>query len=187
MALAAALCACSTYGSGKVILGADPMAENVRQWTRSAKLYRQFDTTALVDVTYNSLKLRGQAVENLARIKRMSAEEKDRMMLQQERESREYAQFYLAMYTSELEWSNLAKKDPAWIVFIETDKGPVFAEPAVKIRRDQLPWNEGNLPYDPRFRAFYKINIPRHAALEGPIRLMLSSLLGEVQITWDQQ
>ena len=181
-ALAAASCA--TMGFGKVELGADPMVDNVREWTRSAKLYRQFNTTVLVDVTYNSLRLRGQMVESLAKARRMNADQVAELIAAQQAEHDKYAQFYLAMYTPDSSGGALTKKDPSWIVFVETEKGPVFAENLVKIQPEEIPWG-ASLPYDPRFRDFYRINIPRKAAKEGPVRLVLSSLMGEVRATWD--
>lgn len=183
-AAALAAASCSFFGGGGLNLGADPMVENVRQWTRSAKLYRQFDTTVLVDVTYNSLKLRGQLVESLAKARRMNADQVEEMIAAQQAENGKHAQFYLAMYTPDSSGGALAKKDPSWIVFVETEKGPVFADSLVKIQPEDIPWGQ-SLPYDPRFRDFYRINIPRKAVKEGPVKLVLSSLMGEVRATWD--
>ena len=183
-AAAIAAASCATFGGGNVDLGGDPMVDNVRQWTRSAKLYRQFDTTVLVDVTYNSLKLRGQMVDSLAKARRMNADQVAELIAQQQAENGRYAQFYLAMYTPDSSGGALTRKDPAWLVFVETEKGAVFAESLEKIQPEDIPWGQ-SLPYDPRFRDFYKINIPRKAVKEGPIKLVLSSLMGEVRATWD--
>ncbi|MDH4185237.1 MAG: hypothetical protein OEV92_13495, partial [Nitrospinota bacterium] len=177
---------CSTFSGASMELGADPMVEHVREWTRSAKLYRQFDTTIIVDVTYNGKDLRNDVLEAKAKAQRLDADEKARLAQIDKEENEKYAQFYLAMYTPEAEWSEIAKKNPAWIVFMDTPEGPVFAEPAQKIMQDEIPWG-ASLPYDPRFRMFYKINIPRKGPAQGGMKLVLSSLVGEVYASWDRQ
>ena len=185
----AALCSlivlsCTSHTYNKMELGPDPMVDHVRQWTRTARLYRQFDTTVIVDVTFNSPRLRAFTVDWLSNVQRLTPEEKQKLLDEQMEESGRYLQFYLAMYTPEMEWSELAKKNPAWLVFVDTPKGPVFSEPAQKVRQEEIPWG-ASLPYDPRYRSFYKINIPADKIAQANIKLVLSSMLGEVYLDWD--
>ncbi|MDH5510024.1 MAG: hypothetical protein OEZ32_06660 [Nitrospinota bacterium] len=177
---------CSTFSFDRMELGADPMVDHVAQWTRSARLYRQFDTTIIVDVTYYSGWLREKTVEWRAESQRLGPEEKARLQLEQREENDKYAQFYVAIYTTESQWSQLSKSDPAWTVFVQAPEGPVFSEPVVKVRQQTMPWGN-SFPYDPRFRSFFKINVPRSKIAPGEIKLVLSSLLGEVAVSWDKQ
>ena len=178
--------ACSTHTFDKMTLSQDPMVDHVAQWTRSARLYRQFDTTIIVDVTYHSAMLRKKTVEWRAAAQRMEPEQTQRLHEEQRKENEKYAQFFVAIYTPESEWSQLSKSDPPWTVFVQTPEGPVFSEPAVKVRQETLPWGN-NFPYDPRFRSFYRINVPREKIGTGEIKLVLSSLLGEALVKWDKQ
>ncbi|MDH5478572.1 MAG: hypothetical protein OEY50_09590 [Nitrospinota bacterium] len=180
------LASCSTFSFDKMELGPDPMVEHVRQWTRSAKLYRQFDTTVLVDVTYNSAELRRRMVESHVMARKLGEGQKAALIEEQIRENEKYAQFYVAIYTPKSEWSRMAKSDPAWIVFVDTPSGPVFSEPAVKVDEEDLPWAT-SLSYDPKFRMFYQINVPRGKIGEKEIKLVLSGMLGEVYVTWEKQ
>ncbi|MDH5639358.1 MAG: hypothetical protein OEZ04_12800 [Nitrospinota bacterium] len=177
---------CSSFSFDRMELGADPMVDHVAQWTRSARLYHQFDTTIIVDVTYYSAWLREKTVKWRTDSQRLGPEEIARLQMEQQEENDQYAQFYVAIYTTDSEWSRLSKGDPAWTVFVQTPEGPVFSETPVKIRQETMPWGN-SVPYDPRFRSFYRVDVPRAKIAPGEMKLVLSSLLGEVAVSWDKQ
>lgn len=170
----------------KYILFSDPLDAEVKNWTRSAKLYRQFDTNLIIDTIYNSQMLRKKWVERVGEVSRMSGERKKRLHEDQSRENSTYAQFFVAVYTPYDDWNNLADPDSKWSVFLSSDAEPIRPVSIEKVSLDSLPWS-ANLPFEPNFRTFYLISFLREKAGFGAKRLVISSLLGEVKFSWESK
>jgi len=184
MLTAVILSSCATGGgNSKYYIFTDPLDEMVTTWNRSAKLYYQFDTKFIVDAIYNSKQLRQAWIKKTSELSKLSADEIKRLTDQQNSENERYAQFFVALYTPEEDWNNMAGKKSKWSVFLESDSGPVRPESITKIDAESLPWSS-NLPFDPNFRTVYRINFPRDKSGFGVQRLYISSLLGEARLTW---
>ncbi len=181
---AIALSSCVTDGAGsKYYLFSDPLDKEVAAWNRSAKLYNKFDTRLIIDAIYNSKQLRDAWIKKTSEVSRLSTDEIKRLTERQNKENDRYAQFFVALYTPDEERSNLDDPDSKWSVFLQLDTGAARPESIVKIDFESLPWSS-NLPFDPNFRTIYRINFPRDKSGFGVQKLHISSLLGEVKLTW---
>ncbi|VAX15317.1 hypothetical protein MNBD_NITROSPINAE03-572 [hydrothermal vent metagenome] len=179
------LSGCATGAAGsKYYLFSDPLDKEVAAWSQSAKLYHQFDTKFIVDVIYNSEQLRQAWIKKTSELSKLSSGEIKRLTDQQNSENERYAQFFVALYTPDEEWNNMAGKKSKWSVFLESDSGPVRPESITEVDAESLPWS-ANLPFDPNFRTVYRINFPRDESGFGVLKLHISSLLGEVRLTWN--
>ncbi len=173
----------SDRAHSKFLILADPLDSEVANWNRTGKLYRQFDTNLIVDVIYNDQRLRNMWIERTAKAASLSDEQKRRLSNEQKKENETYAQFYMALYTPDEDWNNLADSDSKWSVFLKSDTQIIRPVSIDKVDLESLPWS-GNLPFEPNFRIFYRLNFPRNKAGFGAQRLVLSSLLGEVKLMW---
>jgi len=178
------LSSCATGGAGSnYYLFSDPLDKEVAAWNRSAKLYHKFDTRLIIDAIYNSKQLRDAWIKKASRVSMLSTDEIKRLTDQQNKESERYAQFFVALYTPDEERNNLDDPESKWSVFLQSDTGPVRPESITKIDSESLAWSS-NLPFDPNFRTIYRINFLRDKSGFGVMRLYISSLLGEVRLTW---
>ncbi len=176
-------CATDKAGS-KYQIFSDPLDKEVATWNRNMKLYHQFDTKIIVDAIYNGKRLRNAWVKRMSETSNLSDGEIKRLSEKQNSDNRRYAQFFVALYTPYEDWNNLADPDSKWSVFLQSDTGPVRPESITKIDSESLPWSS-NLPFDLNFRTIYRVNFPRDKSGFGAQKLYISSLLGEVKLTWN--
>lgn len=175
-------CATDMTGS-KYQIFSDPLDKEVAASNRSGKLYHQFDTRLIVDAIYNGKRLRNAWVKRVSETSRLTEEEIKRLSEEQNSDNERYAQFFVAFYTPDEQWDDLADPDSKWSVFLQQDTGPVRPESITKIDSESLPWIS-SLPFDLNFRTVYRVNFPREKSGFGALKLYISSLLGEVKLTW---
>jgi hypothetical protein len=157
----------------------------VRERTRTAKLYSQFDTILILDGTLYDITARRAKVEEEASRRRLSSEEKEALLKAQAEEDAKEVQIILGVYTSREEWNDLADKNSRWSVFLDTPAGPARPSSITKVDREKLALRD-SLPYTSTFRKFYVVKFPRETAGIAPYRLALSGLLGEVSVSWEK-
>lgn len=176
-------CATGKTGS-KYQLFSDPLDSAVAASNRTMKLYHQFDTKLIVDAIYNDKQLRDAWVERKSESSNLSDGETKILSEAQDSDNMRYAQFFVALYTPEEEWNNLADPNSKWSVFLQPGAEPIHPESITKINSESLPWSS-NLPFDLNFRTLYQINFPRDKSGFGAQKLHISSLLGEIKLTWE--
>ncbi len=158
---------------------------DVKKRLRTAKLYNQLDTVMIADVIYNDMWLRNAWVEKLAKANRWDEKKKNEILSIQKNEDSQNAQFIVALYTSEEQWNDLVEKDSRWSIFLETKSGSLRPVSIKKVLLEKLPMRD-DLPFNPRFRIFYKVDFQREKAGELPYNLVMSSGLGVVKLAWSR-
>jgi len=181
--VAAALASCA--GESRFRLFGPPLEHEVAQWTRTAKLYDRFDTILIADAIYNGLPLRQAWVDETARARHLNEEARLSSLAREKEENEASAVFYLAVYTADPQWNSFAGDKARWTVELTSPAGAARPASIKKIEREDVPWL-GALPFDPTFRAFYRLEFPRAAAAQGPVTLSVSGLLGSVEFVWRQ-
>lgn len=182
---APALVSCADRTHSKYHIYENPLVGAVRERTRTAKLYSQFDTILILDGTLYDMAVRRGKVEEEASLRRLSADEKEAMLKTEAEDDAKEAQFMLGVYAAREEWNDLAEKNSRWSVFLDTATGPVRPSSITKVEREKLALRD-SLPYTSTFRRFYIVKFPREKAGGAPYRLVMSGLLGEVSVLWEK-
>lgn len=176
---------CAGTARSKYQIYENPLVDAVRERTRTAKLYTQFDTILILDGTLYDMAVRRGKVDEEASLRRLGADEKAAMLRDEEADDAKEAQFMLGVYAARDEWNDLAEKNSRWAVFLDTSAGPVRPSSITKVEREKLALRDA-LPYTSTFRKFYIVKFPREKAGGAPYRLVMSGLLGEVAVSWEK-
>lgn len=182
---ATTLASCAQMAQSKYHIHENPLVGAVREKTRTAKLYSQFDTILILDATLYDTTARRGRVEEEASVRRLGADEKEAMLKVEAEDDAKEAQFILGVYTAREEWNDLAEKGSRWALFLDTPAGPLRPSSITKVEREKLALRD-SLPYTATFRRFYVVKFPREKAGGAPYRLSLTSLLGEVSVSWEK-
>ena len=180
---AAALASCAQMTHSKYQIYENPLVGAVRERTRTAKLYSQFDTILILDSTLYDMEARRARVAEEASLRRLGADEKEAMLKAETEDDAKETQFVLGVYAAKEEWNDLAEKNSRWAVFLDTAEGPVRPSSITKVEREKLALRD-SLPYTSTFRRFYIVKFPREKSSREPYRLVMSGLLGEVSVSW---
>jgi hypothetical protein len=178
-------CAGARERSAFIVPG-HPLEIRLAESVRAGKIYHGFDTALIVDVVYNGASLREAWVEARAERERMSMEEKAALLDSQRKEDAQAAVFYVAMYTSFEDWGAPGDGNAKWAVRARTPSGLAYPSNVEKVKPEKLPWRE-RLPFDPRFRTFYRLSFPRETVGATPTSLLVSCEFGEVRLDWDRR
>jgi len=182
---APALVSCAQMAHSKYQIYENPLVGAVREQTRTAKLYSQFDTILILDGTRYDMAVRRGKVDEEAALRRLSPDEKASMLKVETEDDAKEAQFVLGVYAARDEWNDLAEKNSRWSVFLDTAQGPARPSSITKVEREKLALRD-SLPYTSTFRRFYIVKFPREKAGGAPYRLVMSGLLGEVSVSWEK-
>jgi hypothetical protein len=185
LAAASVAVACADRTHSKYHIYENPLVDAVRERTRTAKLYSQFDTILILDGTLYDMAVRRGMVEEDASVRRIGADEKEATLKAEADDDAKEAQFMLGVYAAKDEWNDLAEKNSRWAVFLDTPAGPVRPSSITKVEREKLALRD-SLPYTSTFRRFYVVKFPREKAVGAPYRLVMTGLLGEVAILWER-
>ncbi|MBI4666014.1 MAG: hypothetical protein HY751_06370 [Nitrospinae bacterium] len=175
--------ACATTLTSSYQFAENPLSGAVKERGRTAKLYYQIDTIAVMDAILFDMGARREWVEQEAAAKRLSAGEKTALIEEQEKDYAANVTFFLALYTTDEDWNDLVKKDTRWAVFMDTPGGPVRPVSLESADVEKLPVRD-NLYFNPAFRKFYKVKFPKDKAGAPPHTLFVSSQLGEMKFEW---
>ncbi len=160
--------------------------EEVSKRVRSAKLYRKLETVMIVDTVFIDKGLREAWVNQQSRAKRLSEKQKADMLAEQMELEKSFVEFVVSVYTSEDEWNDFAEKDTRWTVLL--DSGANDSSRPVTIKKVKLESLiiRDHIPFDPRFRTFYKVSFPNKSSGSMPYNLTISSPLGAVVLDWSR-
>ncbi|MFQ5896021.1 MAG: hypothetical protein ACE5JJ_09455 [Nitrospinota bacterium] len=172
------------------VAGKTPFERALQRWIRSGKLYRNFDTILLARVLYRSAEVRVHFVAQLARSRLLTASER-RELVAKEAASRSEREFIMAVSTGEAGWNDFDKKDSMWSLRLELPGGRRVAPK--EIRRFRLD-PEGDplltlYPFIGLWDTVYSVRFPLPpgaVAREEPIKLIISSVLGRLELLWGE-
>lgn len=134
----------------------------LERWTRSENLtsMSSLDNFLSVTATYESWDFRWAYTVRYAEDYRLTVDQQHSRLQAALAETKEYHQFYVALYAQQLEWADLTSSDPAWIVRLIDSQGnetaPLEIERIKKPGAVELTY----FPYTTPWRTTHRIRFP---------------------------
>ena len=196
LALAAAGCAAPTISlrEGAREYVADDYDSVLKAWTREKRLIsvREFDNVLTATATFESWDFRWAYVVRYAEDYRLTVDQRRQLLEVSLAETREFHQFFVALYAKRPRWSDLTADDPAWIVRLIDDLGnetaPTKIEPVEKPGAIELTY----FPYTTPWRRVFRIRFrtvrsdgqPTISPLARWFGLRFAGAQGHDELTW---
>jgi hypothetical protein len=134
----------------------------LRRWTRSESLISlsALDNFLTATATYESWDFRWAYAVRYAEDYRLTVDQRHALLSSSLSETKEYHQFYVALYAQRKPWADLTSKSPAWIVRLIDDQGNETAP--IEIKRIQKPGaiELTYFPYTTPWRVTHRIRFP---------------------------
>lgn len=195
------LVACEKPGAVRLVEGprdytARDYENTLDRWTREAELISvdEMDTVLSVISTFQSWDFRWAYTERYARDYRLTSSEKKQFLDRSLAESKEFHQFYVALYAQHPKWGELNVDEPAWIVRLIDSTGSETEPTEVHRVKKPSAMEQTYYPYTTSFRSVYRISFPvrvdgRASLDEGAqwFGLRFAGAQGTTQVTWALQ
>ncbi len=161
------------------------------RWTRRAHLYNGMEERLALVATYRGAAFR-EAYRDYYALS-FGLTEKDRARLQKEDQmaGRKYSEFFLSVHTSEEAYNNLEARGSPWRIYLVDSTGK-RVEPLSIDRLERIdPLRAEFFPYVDLWSTAYVLRFPYQGGKGVPsenasyIKLVIKSVLGEVEMTWD--
>ena len=170
--------------------------ELLRRWTRTDRLYslQGVDDVLSVNATFESWEFRWAYVVRYAEDYRLSIPQRRDLLEQALDDTRQFHQFYVALYGNRPQDSDISRPNPAWVVRLADDKGHVTAPNEIIAIRKPSVLEKTYFPYTSVWRQAFRIRFPTKTA-EGPtvaadagtITLRFAGPLGSLELHWVQE
>jgi len=180
----------SLYGTGHQI-SAKEYADVLATWTRSDKVYGGLDTKMFITGTFHSSEFRRAFAVAFPEIYGHGGNITRRELVDLTENVEQFHNFFVAVYTSDRKWNDLAKPDSIWRVsLVGSEEVAVDAAEIVIVKLD------ANLravyPYVGRFDEGYLVRFPltdamHRLVLDGKstsVTLRIASALGVAELRW---
>jgi len=164
----------------------------LNKWTRSETVYSQFETRIHVTATYRSQEFNIAYLKEYERIYPAAVEEKGPPAPAiSDPEGRE---FILYIYTPEKDSNDFDKQNSIWKIFLIDDRENRIELIDVRRIRKITPVIESFFPYvNQYYGVTYRIRFPASLqgtetngdALKKPLRLMITGVLGKLELAWN--
>jgi hypothetical protein len=184
----------SLYGS-QANLTAEDYAQTLDRWTRSDRVYRDFDTMLFVTATLHSSELRRAFALAFPEIYGHGGTITKRELVDLTGDVEQFHNFFIAVYTPNDKWNDLARPDSIWhLTLIGSDD-----KVAVDLSSIETVKIDANLrevyPYLSQFDKAYLVRFPltdamHHLVLEPQstrATLRMASALGVAEMHWELQ
>lgn len=134
----------------------------LRRWTRTESLISlsALDNFLTATATYESWDFRWAYVIRYSEDYRLTVDQRHALLESSLAETREYHQFYVALYALKSRWSDLTAPNPAWIVRLIDDLGNETAPSDIKRIRKPGPVELTYFPYTTPWRVSHRIRFP---------------------------
>lgn len=163
----------------------------LKTWTRGAKIYRGLDNKLFVSATFHAPELRRAFAGAFPDIYGHGGKITRRELVDLTGGVEQHHNFFLAVYTPDARWNDLAKDDSIWrLTLVGAGEAEVGPDEVVPIKMDE------NLravyPFISRFDKVYLVRFPLADPLQRALldeqtdhlTLRIASALGAAQMTW---
>ncbi|MBN2193665.1 MAG: hypothetical protein JW751_12680 [Polyangiaceae bacterium] len=173
---------------------ADDYESVLKTWTREKRLVsvREFDNVLTATATYESWDFRWAYVIRYAEDYRLTVDQRRELLEASLAETREFHQFYVALYAKRPRWADLNADDPAWIVRLIDDLGnetaPSLIEAVAKPGAPELTYFPYTTPWRKAFRIRFRNMRPDGRPTISPLArwfgLRFAGAQGHDELSW---
>ena len=134
----------------------------LERWTREESLISisSLDNFLTATATYESWDFRWAYVVRYADDYRLTVDQKHTLLQRSLAETREFHQFYVALYAEQRDWADLTAPKAAWIVRLIDDKGNETAPSEIERIRRPGAIERTYFPYTTPWRSTHRIRFP---------------------------
>ncbi len=168
--------------------------DELRRWTRSAKVYSGIEERLSLVATYRSPAFRDAYRDLYVRSFGLTEKERARLVSEDKRAEKEYAEFFVSVHASEDEYNSLDTADSPWNIYLADSTGARVEPLSVErlVRAD--PLRSEFFPYVDLWSTAYVLRFPRRVQGTGAafpardaayIKLVVTSVLGRMEMRWD--
>jgi len=175
---------------------ADDYKSVLRRWTREIRLHSldEMDNVLTVTSTYQSWDFRWAYVTRYARDYRLTDAETEAMLSRSLDTSKEFHEFYVALYAQDPDYAELHEDEPVWIVRLIDDSGTETKPAHVEKIKDPGALEQSYYPYTSSFRTVYRLSFPKKGKKATPVSanakwfgLRFSGVHGDKTVRWELQ
>lgn len=134
----------------------------LRYWTRHKQLLKvsELDNVLTVTATYEAWDFRWAYVVRYGEDYRLSVEQRRALLERSLGETREFHQFYVALYAQKYKWNDLTAKEPAWIVRLVDDEGTETPPTEIDVIKKPSAIELTYFPYTTPWRSAFRLKFP---------------------------
>jgi len=158
----------------------------LNRWTENGRVYRQFETAFIVDVTYHSWEFRRAYVAEQARSRHLSPAEQKRMLAEEETDYRNTLTLTLNLYTPSEDWNNLDKSATIWKLVIEDVQRNEYLPFSVTVLSRHNAEATHYFPYINTWTTCYRVKFRRTglALPDGRFHFSIASFVGSKRFSF---
>lgn len=167
----------------------------LRDWTRDAELIvmSELDNVLNVTATYESWDFRWAYVVRYSSDYRLTIDQRKLLLERSLSESREYHQFYTALFAEKHKWADLTAENAAWIVRLIDEQGNETAPSEIVVIKRPGAIERTYFPYTTPWRSAFRLRFPTRKADGSPtispkarwFGLRFAGAQGHQELTWE--
>ena len=159
----------------------------LQRWTRSQKVYSQFETKAHIEVTLRSQDFNRSYLEEYSRIYQLNADERKKM--EETRAVSELTEFIFYAYIPNKAENDFDRQGSIWSIFLVNGKGEKVAPVEVRRIDPMTSVVTEFFPYiNPYYGTAYWLRFakpPNDGLGDGRLKLVFTSVVGKVKLEFE--
>jgi len=170
-------------------------AQVLERWTRTKSLVvlSELDTMLTVTATFESWDFRWAYVVKYANDYRLTVEQRRTLLEKTLAETQDSHRFYVALYGTNVRWTDLTRANSAWIVRLIDDEGNETAPLSIELISRPGPLERRYFPYSTVWRNVFRIKFPTTTPSGQPtiaaaarwFGLRFAGAEGNEELRWD--
>ncbi len=166
----------------------------VTAWTKESRIYHGLDTKLIAQATFKSLAFRRAYAAEYARVYRLSRQDTDKLVLDQERAAADYHDVVIAAYVPQKNWDDFSQHKSMWRIYITRDGIEQIEPLEIRKLKKKDPKLAYFYPYTTTWNSIYQARFPTtdpetgQVLLDDPagsLTLVMTSVIGSVEFQWD--
>lgn len=117
------------------------------EWTRKGKVYDNFETKLLITATYKGREFRDAYINEYSKVYLLDAETKTKVTEEEMEALKTCHEFFIAVHTPVIEWSDLDKKPSVWALYLANDQDERVMPLEIKRVREKTATDIRFYPY----------------------------------------
>lgn len=165
----------------------------LEKWTRKGKVYDNFETKLLINATYKNEEFLVSYVEEYSKVYMLDSERAKKLVKDESEVTKNYHEFFIAVHTPVVEWSDLERKPPIWSVYLVNDQDERVVPLEIKRVKDRVPGDNRFYPYfddwSKGFTVKFPLTLPDGKALITDktkyIKFIITGSPGKGELIWN--